>query len=253
MTTFRLRQLGFFARLGVAGIVLTLIGGLIASAAYVRVHHGKRDGQPGVSMTDLIGSYHGIDAPAPLLRSMERGHPEGLPAAERAALIDWLKGDRIAQMYDDLDLGEMAPAEIIADHCLVCHARRAADKHVIARTIPLDYWDDVSRLSLPLKIDPPPIDILIVTTHTHALSLATITGMTFLLLVFTSWSRRLIGALVGISGLALLVDIASWWLARLHPGFTYGIVAAGSLWLAFTGLSQLVILLDLLRPRLADR
>jgi hypothetical protein len=255
MNGFRLRQLGFFARLGVAGIVLTLLGGLIASAAYVHVHHAKRDGQPGLSMTDLIGSYHGIDAPAPLLQTLERGHPEPpheLESLERQALIDWLRSDRIAQTYDDLDLGDFAPAEIIAFNCLACHARRVAETHEIARTVPLDYWDDVSRLAFPLKIDPPPMEILIVTTHTHALSLATISVATMLLLLMTSWPRRLVGFLIGAGGIALLLDISAWWLARLDPMFVYVIVIAGSAYLFITAVSQLVVLLDLLMPRPAE-
>jgi hypothetical protein len=242
---FRLRQLGWFGRLGVAGVVLTLLGGLAASAAYVHMFHGKRDGRAGLSMTDLMGSYHGIDAPAPLLRSLEEGHPDELPAHERAALIEWLRGGRVAQLYDSIDLGEMAPAELIADRCLTCHARRAADEHAIARTIPLDYWDDVSRMAFAMKIDPPPMEILVLTTHTHALSLATISGMTMLLLVFTSWPRRVVGALIGVAGLALLVDVGAWWLARVHAGFVYAIAAAGVTYLAVTAAAQLAILADL--------
>lgn len=255
MTAFRLRHLGWFARLGVAGIVLTLLGGLIASAAYVHVHHAKRDGQSGLSMTDLIGSYHGIDSPAPLLQTLRRGHPEPpheLDPLERDSLIDWLQSDRIAQNYDNLDLGDFAPAEIIAVNCLECHARRAADTHEIARTVPLDYWDDVSRLAFPLKIDPPPMEILIVTTHTHALSLATISSVTMLLLLVTSWPHRLVGFLIGAGGIALLLDISSWWLARLDAGFVYVIVMAGGAYLAITAAAQLAILIDLVMPRQGD-
>lgn len=251
----RLRSLGFFARVGVAGIVLTLLGGLLASAAFVHVHHAKRDGQPGLSMTDLVGSYHGIDAPAPLLQAIQRGHPEEpdkLDPQERDALIQWLQGDRIAQDYDNFDLGDFAPAEIIAMNCLQCHARRVADDHQIARTVPLDYWDDVSRLAFALKIDPPPLEILIVTTHTHALSLATISGVTVLLLLLTGWSRRFVSLLIGVMGAALLLDISAWWLARLYGEFVYVIVLAGSVYLVVTGLAQLVILLDLAMPRLRE-
>jgi len=252
MNQFQLRQLGWFARLGVAGIVLTLLGGLVASAAYVHVHHAKRDGQPGLSMTDLVGSYHGIDAPAQLLQTLQRGHPEPpneLEPAERDALLDWLRSDRIAQNYDNLDLGDFAPAEIIVFNCLDCHARRVAETHEIARSVPLDYWDDVSRLAFPLKIDPPPMEILIVTTHTHALSLATISIATMLLLLMTSWPRRLVGFLIGTTGIALLLDISSWWLARLDATFVYLIVVAGGVYLLVTAVAQLAILGDLMMPK----
>lgn len=250
---FQLRHLGWFARLGVAGIVLTLLGGLIASAAYVHIHHAKKDGRDELSMTDLKGSYHGVESPALLLETIEAGHPEAMPEDERDALIEWLRGDRIAQDFDRLDLGDTAPAEIIAVNCLECHARRAADQHEIARTVPLDYWDDISRMAFPLKLDPPSIDILVVSTHTHALSIATIAGLTMLLLVATSWPRGVIGVLIGLSGLALLADISAWWLARLSPGFVYMIVASGSAFLVVTAVAQLAILVDLCRPGVPNR
>lgn len=243
-----LRSFGFGVRLGVACLVLMMIGGLLASAAYVHVHYAPRDQSPGVSMTDLVGSYHGIDAPSPLLETLEAGHPEEMSDENRQALLAWLRGDRISQNYDNLNLGDDAPAELIAMNCLECHSRRASDEHELAKAIPLDYWDDVSRLAFPMRIDPPPLEILLVSTHTHALSLATITGLTAILLLLTCWPRRLVGLLVGLSGLALIVDLGCWWLSRMQPEFVYLMAIAGGTYLITTGLAQVAILVDVCLP-----
>ena len=112
--TSTLRQLGFTARLGLTLIVLTLLGGLTVSGIYMAMHHENRDEQPGLTMTDIRGHYAGVNVPSPLLSAIERGHPEDQSPSTRKVLIDWLKGDRISEDYDSLDLGDLAPAEIIA-------------------------------------------------------------------------------------------------------------------------------------------
>src|SRR5690606_26114642 len=128
------------------------------------------DQQPGLSRDDLASAYHGLNAPASLLTALERNHPQDLDPQARDILISWLKSPRINEDYDNIDLGENAPAELIAANCLSCHSRTATDP--IARGIPLDYWDDIQRLAFSRDIPPVPLKITAVSTHTHALSLS---------------------------------------------------------------------------------
>ena len=123
----RLRSCSLGVRLGVAALAIVLLAGLGASAAHLRLHYQNRDEQPGFTMSDLEGAYHGVSSRAPLLTALEGGHPDDLGADEREALLRWLRSDSLSADYDNLDLGEEAPAEIIAFACLECHSRSSED------------------------------------------------------------------------------------------------------------------------------
>lgn len=168
---FRLRELGVLARLGIAGLVLTMLGGTAASGLYLQMHHHDRDQRDGLTIDDVRAHYHGIVSPSPLLESLESGHPETLPDRERDLLIEWLRGEpsALSGQYDNLDLGIDAPAEIMVS-CLDCHARSSTGEDA-APEIPLEYWDDVYNLAISTDIRPVDGEILAASTHTHALGI----------------------------------------------------------------------------------
>ncbi|MDX2149053.1 MAG: hypothetical protein SFZ23_16190 [Planctomycetota bacterium] len=250
--SFRLRRLGLGVRLGIACMVLVLMGGFAASVTYIFQHHGKKDGEPELTLTDVQGAYHGVDAESPLRRALENNHPPEMPEAARQALLKWLASDRIAQDYDNLDLGENAPAELIAANCLSCHSRKVADTNPIANKYPLDYFDDIKKIAFAKKLTPPSIEILTVSTHTHALALGSLSVVVAALALASGWSRRFMGLLIFASGFGLLLDLGSWWLARQSAVFVYGIIVGGGMYSGSSLLLLGAVLLDLFLPAKAD-
>jgi hypothetical protein len=248
---FTLRELSLGARLGLSALVLVLLGGLAASGYHLVEHHQNRDEQPGVSLTDIQGAYHGVQSPALLLGALERGHPDGLAPAERATLLTWLGGSRISEDYDSLELGDAAPAELLATRCLSCHSRAAVQgEHKDAR-VALEYWEDVARVAFSKRVEPVPLKILAASTHTHALSLATLSLVVGALLLATRFPAPLRNGLCALAGLSLLADLAGWWLARGSPAWVVPIVVAGGVYATASALSLLLILLELWLPRRA--
>ena len=98
--------------MGICALVITLLGGYIVSGVHLRLHYDNRDETPGLTMNDIVGAYHGVQTPSPLIIALASNHPATLGETERVALIAWLKGNRISMDYDNLDLGDMAPSEI---------------------------------------------------------------------------------------------------------------------------------------------
>lgn len=252
MATFSaggLRSLPIGSRLGLTCLVIVLLGGLAASLAHVVLHHENRDEEPGLSRLDVTGAYHGVRVPSPLLAALERGHPENLPADVRTALERWLKGPAVDRDYDNFDLGDMAPSELIASHCLSCHGP-SGDRS--SSPPPLVNWADVRRVAFTKEILPTPLPILVNSTHAHALTLA-IVGMTLVvLLAFTRWASWLTGTAGALLGLGLLLDIGGWWLARTSEPATMLIPAGGALLSAGIVLAALLILAELWLPTRGD-
>jgi hypothetical protein len=252
MFPFRLSQLGLGVRVGLGGLLLVLLGGLIASSAHMVEHHHTRDERDGMSFDDVVGVYHGIRTEAPLVSALERDHPEGLPASQRQLLLDWLASDQIAEGYDSLELGDDAPAEILDAHCLSCHSGSATEGNGIGKTIPLEYFDEVEKLAISRDVAPVDEAIMLASIHTHALGMGTLSLLFVLLALATRFPGRLVGLLSAACGLGLLADLSSWFLARGSEGFTVLIVAGGGIWMVSCALLGLLSLLELCLPASAQ-
>ena len=96
-----------------------------------------------------------------------------------------------------------------------------------------------------------PVDteILLASTHTHALSLAMIALVLTMLALATRFSRRLVGGLVALAGIGLFVDLAGWWLARDSAFFVPVLASAGGVFAASLGVLSVLGLLELWLPR----
>ncbi len=242
-----LRSLPYLFRLGIAGLVITLLGGYVVSGLHLRWHYDNRDESPGLTINDIIGAYHGVQTPSPLISALESGHPETIQDSERAALLDWLRGDRVSQDYDNLDLGDEAPSEIIAVSCLECHTRGGADDGTRSQ-VSLEYWDDIQKLADSKDIQPAGPEIVATSQHVHAPMMAIVMLTLGLLGVMTRFSNRMIGVVVFIAGCGLLVDMAGWWITREVAGFAYAIVIGGGLYAIGTVLIGCLIVLDCALP-----
>jgi hypothetical protein len=251
--TFRLRELPLAARVALALLMLVELGGYLASGAHLREHHEARDERAGLTLTDLVGAYHGVNSGSDLIRALERGHPADLESAapleqaQRELLLGWLHSNRISEDYDSLDLGDDAPAEILAQACMQCHSN-AADGERRAEPF-LDYWDDVRQVAFSRDIAPTDAKVLLASTHTHAIALATVTLLLCGLMLLTRVPHRAQDALVLGASAGLAVDLAAWWLARGSAGFVYAIVAGGVLHAGCMALMMVAITIDLFAPR----
>lgn len=250
MTPFpKLRDFGCLARLGFLGLMLTMVGGVVTAVLQVEQHYAPRDQEPGLSMMDLKGAYHGVKAPSPLLTALEeKNHPPELAKNKRDALVKWLKGNRVQTDYDNIDLGDFTPSEIFATDCLSCHGKGSKD--AIAAKVPLDDWNVVKKIAFSKSIEPTPADKMIVSAHAHMPAMATTAIVLALLMFMTTYPRRLIELLVGAMGVFLMVDFAGWWLARQGSEWTYLIVVAGGIYQGAMSVMILLIIIELMRPKL---
>lgn len=242
-----LAKLGLTASLAVLGL------GLWAAVQHIEDHHAKNDGdKSSLSLTDIEGAYHGISVPSPLravLQGRASEHPSlnAVPADALAALNAWLAGERILETYDDIDLGDRAPAELIATHCGACHAGEAVDPAV--GQISLAYWEDLAPLISDKEIRPTPYEILITSLHTHAPAMALMALVVGILALLSRFPRFLASLPLALSGLGLLIDVSGWLIARWTPGYAPVLMAGGATFFLGQTLGSLLIFAEMWLPR----
>jgi hypothetical protein len=241
-----LRSLGAFHRLAITLLCLLIAGGFVAAGTHLYNKTNERDQIKGLSLDDVKGTYHGIRTRAPLLVALERNHPETLPKDDHDRLVKWLTGTRVTEDYDNPDLADKAPAEIIARHCVSCHARNASD--AVAKKTPLEFLDDVRALAVSRDVTPNPAHVVADSTHAHALSLASLSLVLTLLLAFSRWRGSFAGLLIAAHALGLVCDIGGWWLTRENASFASLIVAGGATYFATAALLLGLIVADLWLP-----
>jgi hypothetical protein len=232
-------------------LLLVNLGGFLAGGLHLVEHHSNRDGKEGLSVDDIQGAYHGVSRVAPLRTALERGHPDDVAAGvlapdRRAKLLAWLASERITEDYDNLDL-DPPPADVLDQACLACHSRNADGAKKVEPF--LDYWDDVKAVAFSSEVKPVSEAILLASTHTHAIALASVALVLALLLALTAWPARLAGLVIFLVGSGLAADIASMWLARSSATWIWLLLAGG--WTFNVGVlaASLLILIDLWRPR----
>ena len=244
----KLRDFGFGVRLGLTLLCLVILGGSAVSGWYLRTHHDNRDERAGFNLDDIRAHYHGIKTQAPLLGALQRGHPEDLADAPRQALIGWLEGDRVRENYDNFDLGENMPEEIIASSCVSCHDSGATGPDAYPQ-LSLRYHDDVMANAVSREVNPVDEKVLLASLHAHSLALGTLCLVAVLLLALSRAPRPLAGLIATLIGVGLLADLGSWIPARDNEAFVYAIVGGGFIFYSGLTLSLLIVMADLWLPR----
>lgn len=254
LTSFRLRDLPVAGRLSLTFLMFVLLGGYATSLLHMREHHQNRDEVEGLSLTDLRSAYHGALIISPLITALKGGHPGELQGAAapnagiRATLLAWLEGDAnlILPNWDNLDLGDDVPADLLDMSCVGCHSRSAAED--LRADPPLEFLDDIRAVAFSREISPADTKILLASTHTHALALGVLTVVLCLLMYATAASERKKGLMCLLASGGLLVDLLAWWAARLAMSFVPLIIAGGVAHAVGVVLIILTVLVDLWRP-----
>lgn len=244
-----LRDFGAGVRLGLTLLCLVILGGSAVSGMYLRDHHSGRDERAGFSVDDIRAHYHGIRSKSPMIVALEENnHPENLDPAARTALINWLNGDRLTQDYDNFDLGDMAPAEILAANCVSCHDANATGPDAYPK-LPLRYFDEVKAASVSRDIQPVSDKVLMASMHAHSLGIGSVCILAVLLLALTRAPSAFKGLCAILIGAGLLIDLAAWFPVRDNVVFVWAIMGGGFAFQAGTVLALCTVILDLWLPR----
>ncbi len=197
-------------------LITIAIGYLFALLNLYYTHQG-RDGEPGLSVQDIMIAYYGSHNQTRLGAAINGPMEANLPSkAAKREILDWI------QHGSPKDEFKTKIKPILDANCIVCHSAESG------MSIPhLTSYDEVIKLT---ETDTgATIPALVRVSHIHLFGIAFIlffVGRIFLLCEIPVWIKRVT---VAIPFVFLLMDILSWFVTKVYPGFAYVVIANGAL------------------------
>ena len=196
-----------------AGYLLVIGVGLLMAGLQIMLTHGMADGKVGLSKNDIVYSYYG-DRTHSKLESMLNGSMKAMaPDETRADIIQWTrkgapKADWDAHFKD-----------VFAKNCVSCHS-------VVPNIPNFTHFEEVQKVAA--TSDGASIQSLTRVSHIHLF------GISFIFFFMGYIFSFAVGVpkIIKIFAIAfpfgfLIIDILSWWLTKLSPGFAYFTIIAG--------------------------
>ena len=201
---------------------LVVLGtGYLFAMIHIFASHAGRDGNPNLSVDDLVIAYSGSKSDTRLESALKGPMANMLPDSDRIKIFAWVRSGASEQGY--ADSGAKA---IVEQRCLTCHD--GSNPHIpnfttfegIAHTAEMDTGMDIFTL--------------VRVSHIHLF------GITFIFFIVSTifchsyirpnWVKCV---LIRIPFVAILLDIGSWYMTKLFSPFAWVVMISG----AFMGMA----------------
>ena len=195
-----------------AALIVLSVGYMFAMI-YIFESHAGRDGNPMLSVNDLIIAYSGSKADTKIESALKGPMTNMLPPEEKNQIIAWVRRGAKQEEFPAIE-------KITKQRCYTCHD--GSNPHIanlvgyanVAKTAQMDTGMNVFTL--------------VRVSHIHLF------GLTFIFFISGSifchaylrqkWLKCLILALPFLS---ILFDIASWYLTKVYQPFAYVVLVSG--------------------------
>lgn len=219
------------------GYLLAIGLGLLMAGAQIMLTHGMADGKPGLSVDDIIYSYHGNhDGPdASKLESKLYGSmKDNAPPEVRMALIKWVHEGALASEWE----GSIKPQ--VEQYCSPCHANMPGLANIGEKAVmdTMTKRDDGQSLTTLTRV-----------SHIHLFGISFIFFFVGWIFTYSTGFPPVIKSLLIFTPFGfLIVDVLSWWLTKMNPNFAWLVIIGGfgysvaSTTMIFTSLYQMWIM-----------
>jgi hypothetical protein len=197
--------------------LLTIGLGYLFAMGHLYFSHEGRDGEPGLSVEDVRIAYYGSHEQTRLGAALNGSMGGNLDSpAQKTVIFNWIEKGA------DMDEFNAKIAPIFNERCVMCHSEASG-----MGLPPLTSFEEVQALT---KTDTgASIHSLVRVSHIHLFGIAFILffiGRIFILCEMPVLVKRIT---VVIPFLAMLIDILSWYITKVYPGFAYVVVMTGAL------------------------
>jgi hypothetical protein len=218
------------------GYLLSIGLGLLMAGAQIMFTHGMADGKLGLSVDDIVYSYHGNHdgQNASKLESKLHGSmKDNAPPEVRLAMLKWADQGAPASEWES----QIKPQ--VDTYCAPCHANMPGLANISDKAV----MDEMTKQDEGVSFS-----TLTRVSHIHLFGIAFI--FFFVGWIFShasGFSSKTKAMLIFAPFAFLIIDIASWWLTKLTPGFAWLVIIGGfgysvaSTVMIFTSLYQMWI------------
>lgn len=213
---FTLTDLALPTKTLFTGYLLAIGLGLLMSGIQIMLTHGMADGKLGLSVDDIVYSYHGNhDGPnASKLESKLYGSmKDNAPPEIRLELLKWADKGAPASEWES----NIKPK--VDEYCAPCHANmpglaNVAEKPVMDQMTKRDEGASISTLTR--------------VSHIHLFGISFIFFFVGWIFTYaTGFSPKVKAILIFTPFGFLILDILSWWLTKMTPGFAWLVIIGG--------------------------
>lgn len=196
--------------------LLTIGLGYLAALANMYYTHQGLDGKAGLSVEDVVISYHGSNSQTRLGTAIKGIMKPNLRySSDQDVILEWINSGADEPDYDE----KIAP--ILNRDCIICHTPS------VNPSLPdLTNYAGVAEVAHGGGAT---IPTLVRVSHIHLFGIAFILffiGKIFLLCEINVYVKRIA---VVIPFAAMLLDVVSWFITKSTPSFAYVVVISGAL------------------------
>ena len=199
------------------GTLIVLGVGYLFAMIHIFASHAGRDGNPGLSVNDLVIAYSGSKTDTRIESALNGPMANMLPGAERAEIVAWVRAGAEQATYSSSGV-----EQIVEKRCMLCH--NESNPH-IPNFKEFEGIKGVAEADTGMDIF-----TLVRVSHIHLF------GITFIFFIVSSifihayikplWLKCII---IMVPFLAILLDIGSWYLTKLYPPFAWVVMGSGAL------------------------
>jgi hypothetical protein len=195
------------------GYLLAIGLGALLASAQILFTHGMADGELGLSIDDIVYSYHGDPTNSKIETKLNGSMRDKASSADKLKIIKWVRSGALENQW------ESEIKSIFYTNCISCHS-----------TIPgIPDFTSYENVKVAAKIDKgASTTSLTKVSHIHIFAISFIffiNGLIFSLSIgIKQWIKITV---IFLPFLFLIIDVFSWWLTKLAPEFAWLTIVSG--------------------------
>lgn len=193
---------------------LLVIGlGALLAGVQILMTHGMADGELGLSLDDIVYSYHGDPKHSKIEVKLNGSMNDKASAVDRMKIIKWVRNGATKDAWD------REIEQVFYDNCVSCHS-----------TIPglpdFTQFEQVKRVTQ--SENGASVASLSRVSHIHIFAVSFIFFFNGIIFSFAVGIRTWLKiALISAPFLFISIDVFSWWLTKIDPGFAWFTMVSG--------------------------